>query len=457
MEAIAGNPSVSRRRVGAAVTALCLVQFVDVLGVTVVLTSLPAMLRGVHASAEAGSLVAAGYAACFGGLLMLGARVGDRFGHRRVIVCGLGLLAVAAVLAGTASSVTMLTAARCVQGAAAAVSVPAALRLLTTVTAQGRQRDRAIAAWSATGAAAGASGFVVGGLLTELLSWRAVFWAYLPIAAALTVAVTRAVPPDGAANRSVHVNVLASASFTAAVMALIVGTTLVPEPGHAAIGIGLLVAAVALSVTFLASDRRSSAPLMPARLFRQRPLRLGAAGAFVNTFTTSSAMTLTSLYLQDTRGHSPLLTAAMLLPFSLAVVLGATVAAALLRLLRHQRVIAAGMGLIAGSDAALVPLAGTPAVPVVVAIGGAGIGLSSVATTGLGTAVAVADRGTASGVVNTAAQLGTAVGIAVLLLIAAATSGTPAPQTPAPAVAWATASAVSGLAALAYVRISGRR
>ena len=175
-----------------AVTALCLVQFIDVLGVTVVVTALPAMLASLHASSASSTLVATGYAMFFGGLLMLGARLGDRFGHRRTILAGLAVLAVGGVVAATASSVTALTAGRCLQGAAAAASVPSALRLLTTVTAEGPERRRAIAAWSAAGAAAGASGFVVGGVVTDLASWRFVFWAYLPIAAgALRFALAR--------------------------------------------------------------------------------------------------------------------------------------------------------------------------------------------------------------------------------------------------------------------------
>ncbi|MGH3201887.1 MAG: MFS transporter [Streptosporangiaceae bacterium] len=168
-----------------AVVSLCLVQFVDVLGVTVVVTALPAMLASLRAPASAASLISAGYAMFFGGLLMLGARLGDRFGHRRVIMSGLAVFAVAAVLGATASSAAMLTAARCLQGAAAAISVPSALRLLTTITDDGPQRRKAIAFWSAAGAAAGASGFVIGGIATDLVGWRVVFWAYLPLAAAL--------------------------------------------------------------------------------------------------------------------------------------------------------------------------------------------------------------------------------------------------------------------------------
>jgi MFS family permease len=130
------------------------VQFIDVLGVTVVVTALPSMLADLRASQSSGSLIATAYAMFFGGLLMLGARLGDRYGHRRTILLSLAVFAAGAVLAAVASSIVVLAAGRCLQGAAAATSVPSALRLLTTVTAEGQPRRRAIAAWSATGAAA---------------------------------------------------------------------------------------------------------------------------------------------------------------------------------------------------------------------------------------------------------------------------------------------------------------
>jgi MFS family permease len=178
------------------VAALCLVQFVDVLGVTVVVTALPVMLADLGAPPSSGAVVVTAYAMFFGGLLMLGARLGDRFGHRRAITVGLAVFAVASLLGALAGSVVVLAAARCLQGAAAAVSVPSALRLLTTLTAEGPARRRVIAAWSAAGAAAGASGFVIGGIVTDLTSWRVIFWAYLPLAAALAAVIVRAVPRD---------------------------------------------------------------------------------------------------------------------------------------------------------------------------------------------------------------------------------------------------------------------
>jgi MFS family permease len=409
------------------------------------------MLADLRASPDAASLISTGYALFFGGLLMLGARLGDRFGHRRIIITGLAIFTVAAVVGATATSSVVLTAARCLQGAAAALSVPSALTLLTTITSDGPQRERAIAAWSASGAAAGASGFVVGGVVTYLVGWRAVFWAYLPLAVLLAVAIGRAVPPDQAVDRSVRLSVPSVSTFTAAVMAFVVATTLLPQPGRPALGAALLAVAVVLAGVFIAVDRRSAAPLLPKAVLLQRPLRQGAAGALLNTLTTSSVITLATLYLQNIRGHSPLVAGLMLLPFSIAVIVGAALAAPALARWPAQRLVCAGLAIIAVSDAALIPAASsTWALPVCVTLGGAGIGLSSVAATRLGTSVPVAARGTASGIINTAAQLGTALGIATLLLVAALTTGIPEPGSPVPAIAWGLAAAISCTGAVIF-------
>jgi len=450
----AGRP----RSVRTGVVSLCLVQFVDVLGVTVIVTALPAMLADLRAPAGAASLISAGYAMFFGGLLMLGARLGDRIGHRRIIFTGLAIFAIAAAVGATATSAVVLTAARCLQGAAAALSVPSALRLLTTITADGPQRERAIAGWSASGAAAGASGFVVGGVVTSLIGWRAVFWAYLPVALVLAGAIGRSVPPDRAADRSVRLSVPSVGTFTAAVMAFVIAATLLPQPGRTGLGAALAVAAAALAGVFVAVDRRSAAPLLPGAVLALRPLRQGAAGALLNTLTTSSAVTLATLYLQNTRGRSPLAAGLMLLPFSLAVIAGSALAAPLLARRPPQRLVSAGLAAIAVSDAGLIPAAGsTWALPVCVAAGGAGIGLSSVAATRLGTSVPLPLRGTASGIINTAAQLGTALGIAALLLVAALSTGIPESGAPVPVIAWGTAALISLIGAIVFGRSSAGR
>jgi MFS family permease len=448
----------AQRAPALAVTALCLVQFVDVLGVTVVITALPAMLASLRASQSYSALVATGYSMFFGGLLMLGARLGDRFGHRPTILVSLGVLGVGGVVAATSSSVAALTAGRCLQGVAAAASVPSALRLLTTVTAEGADRQRAIAAWSAAGAAAGASGFVLGGIVTDLASWRFVFWAYLPLAAVMAAVIVISVPAGADDNPARSLNLAGSAVFTAAVMAFVVGTTVITQPAERAAGGLLLGISVVLVAVFLAVDRRAAAPLLPAPLLRNRPLRHGTLGSFLNTATTSSVITLVTLYLQNTLHRTPLAAAATLLPLSLLVIVGSALPVRLQRWLSPQRMMAAGLLTIGGADAALIPAARSGwAVPVCAAVAGLGIGVSSVPATGLGTDVSERWRGSASGIINTAAQLGTALGTAALLVIAAVTSGLPGPGHPPPDLAWGVGAAVAAAGALRFVTASPRR
>jgi MFS family permease len=446
-----------RSRLPVAVAALCLVQFMDVLGVTVVVTALPAMLSSLHADQSASTLIATGYAMFFGGLLMLGARLGDRYGHRRTILVSLGVFAAGAAVAATSSSVIALTAGRCLQGAAAAASVPCALRLLTTVAPDGAPRRRAIAAWSAAGAAAGASGFVIGGIVTDVTSWRLIFWAYLPLAAVLGLVIAVFVPADRRVAAPPSLNLAGSLSFTAAVMAFVVGTTVITRPGDRIAGILILGACAAAAAGFVIIDRRARAPLLPRPLTAVRRLRQGALGGFLNTATTSSAITLVTLYLQTALHRSPLAAAVALLPFSVAVVAGSSLSAAALRRVSPQRAVAAGLGLIAAADLALIPAARSAwGVPACAAAAGLGIGLSSVAATGLGTEVRAQWRGGAAGIINTAAQVGTAVGVAVLLLIATATTGGPAAGRPAPDVAWITAAVAAGLGSAWFMLRSAR-
>jgi MFS family permease len=442
----------------AAVLSLCLVQFMDVLGVTIVVTALPSMLADLQAPQSFSSLIATGYAMFFGGLLMLGARLGDRYGHRRMILASLAVFAVGAVVAATAGSAAALTVARCLQGAAAAASVPSALRLLTTVTPEGPTRRRAIAAWSAAGAAAGASGFVIGGIVTDLTSWRVIFWAYLPFAGVLAAVIAVSVPRDAGGERATSLNLLGSAAFTGAVMAFVVGASVITRPDDRIAGVLALAACAVLGAAFAAIDRRAEAPLLPSDLMGSWRLRQGALGGFLNTATTSSVVTLLTLYLQDTLGRSPLFAAAALLPFSLAVIGGSAWSASLLRRLRPQSVVAIGLAEIAAADLALIVSASsTWLVPVCTAVAGLGIGVSSVAATGLGTDVPERSRGGASGIINTAAQLGAALGIATLLLIAAATTGVPGPDTLPPRPAWAVAAAVAATGAVRFGVAARRR
>ncbi len=329
---------------------------------------------------------------------MLGARLGDRYGHRRTILVSLAVFLLGATAAAMAPSAIWLAVGRCLQGSAAAASVPCALRLLTTVAKHEGTRRRAIAAWSAAGAAAGAGGFVIGGIATDLTSWRYVFWAYLPLVTLLGVLIAAMIEPDRKGERIRSLNLPGSMTFTAAVVAFVVGSTLVTRPAGRAVGISLLAACGVLALAFSILDRRAEAPLLPGQLISAFQVRQGALAAFLNTATTGSVVTLLTLYLQNTLHRTPLEAAASLLPFSLAVIAGSSLSATLQRNLRPQWLVAMGLGLIAAAGVALIPWAEKSlAVPLCMTFAGVGIGLSSVAATRLGTSVEERWRGRDAG------------------------------------------------------------
>ena len=236
-------------------------------------------------------------------------------------------------------------------------------------------------------------------------------------------------------------------------MLLVVGTTLLGEAGHRLPGVLLLGASAGVSAGFVAADRRASAPLLPVPLLRRPQVVRGASGSFVNTATTSGVATLITLYLQSTLGRTPLEAAATLLPLSVSVIAGSTVAARLIVRRPRQRVAAAGLVLIGGGIA--LPLL-APTVAVLVgagmAVAGAGLGLAAVATTSLGTDV---DDATSDDIQGHQHQrpLGTALGTAAVLLVAAATTGVPDATNGTPAIAWAVPAIVALLAAAAFARL----
>jgi len=438
----------AKPRVGGQVAALCGVQFVDVLGVTSAITALPAMLAGVSARVAATPIVATAYAMFFGGLLVLGARLGDRYGHRRVVLIGCVAFAVVSLGGASAQGVIPLVAARGMQGAAAAISVPSALRLLLDGTPEPAERRGALAAWSASGAAAGAMGLLVGGVLTEFLGWRAVFWVNIPIGILLVVAIWRAVPRGAPDHPGLRLDLGGAVLLIAAVMTLVVGASSVEDP-HRRVG-GLLLAAGGFGLFggFAVQQRRARAPLVPRAAFASANLRTGTVVSFVNTATTTSTGVLAALLLQQQFGLSAVAAGLTLVPFSLGVIVGSAVSKPFGARWTARRLAVAGLGGIAVGNLLLVFTYGSlVGLGSGVFLAGIGLGMASVAGTDIGTDVADDLSGTASGVLNTGAQLGTAIGVAALLVLAASISQ-PRSGT---AVAWLVAAGLAGLTALALL------
>lgn len=444
MDDLAGNTaSVQPRTVarsGGAAAALCGVQFIDVLGVTVVVTALPRMLRDLGARPAQGTVIVTAYALFFGGLLMVASRLGDRIGHRRVVLAALTLFATASAIGALAQSVWVLAIARALQGTAAAASVPAALRLLTTVVPDGPARRRAVAGWSATGAAAGASGFVVGGVLTEFSSWRAVFWMNIGLAALLAGAITRLVVRDQPRAEAARIGWPSAILLSGGAMGIVAGTTLLAEHSLAVLAGVVTAVGVMAAFAFALVDRRASQPLVAPAARRSPVLRRGAFGSFFNTATTSSSITVATLFVQDELGLPPLRAATLLVSFSVLVVIGSLCAPRLIAALGGGRALGCGLGIIAAGNSVLVAWPNLVGVGAGAAICGLGIGIGSVAATDMGTAVVEAIKGTAAGVLNTAAQLGTAIGTALILLVA---------TTFQPRIAWALAAVLASGAATA--------
>ena len=435
----------SRRQVA----TLCGVQFVDVLGVTSAITAIPAMLEGVSAPASATPILATVYAMFFGGLMMLGARLGDRYGHRRVLLIGCGAFAAVGLVGASSQEIVQLVAARGLQGAAAAISVPSALRLLLDAAPEPADRRTALAAWSASGAAAGALGLLVGGVLTEVFGWRAVFWVNVPVGILLVIAVRMVVPRSTPERDRPRLDAAGAALLTGAVMTLILGASAIEDPGSRAAGGLLAVAGLAAGAGFLAQQRRAREPLVPPEAFASAALRTGTVVSFVNTATTSSTGVLATLLLQQELGVSAVGAGLTLVPFSLGVVGGSALSKPLGARLTVRRLAAAGLGGIAAGNLVLALTYGSIAGVVSgVLVAGIGLGVASVAATAIGTDVSDSLGGTASGVLNTGAQLGTAIGVAALLVVAA---GIDRPW-PGTAVAWAVAAVLAGLTALPLVR-----
>lgn len=428
------------------VAVLCLVQFVDVLGVTAATTAIPSIVGGLGLNESAAGLIAPMYAMFFGGLLVLGARLGDRYGHRRMLLVGIAVFTLVSIVGGTSGEVVQLLGARALQGAAAAISVPSALRLLIHATPDRQARTSALAAWSAVGAAAGASGFLVGGALVEVLGWRSVFWVNAPVGVLLIVGVLLLVPVLPREGGKVSLDVPGALLLIGSVMAVVLGGSLVESTELRLLGIGLIVTGVAIGFGFAARQRYAKAPLIPLPAFRSKNVRTGTLISFVNTAATSSSAVLATLYLQEQLAVSPIGAGLTLMAFSLAVVTASLFVRPVSRKIDRPILAVAGLALIAVGNLTLTVTQGTWwGIGVGVAVSGFGIGFSSVAATAIGTDVPDALAGSASGIVNTGAQLGTALGTAALVMVASLGGLGPLDGT---GLAWIIAAAAAGISAL---------
>jgi MFS family permease len=384
---------------------LCVAQFVIVLDVTIVAIALPALRADLHVDPTVLGWVITGYTLAFGGCLLSAGRLADRAGRRRVFTGGLVLFAAASLAAGLAPNAGLLLAARALQGLGAALIAPSALALLTASTPE-RARPRALAWWTAAAAGGGASGWVLGGVLSGLLDWRWVFLVNVPVCLAAALLAPR-VLPEHRDPRPARADLAGAIVATAGLTALVYGLT-VTWPA--------LLLAAALLAAFPVVERRAADPLLDLPALRARGAIPPNLVALALTATTTPPMFLCTLLAQEQLGLGPVEAGLLFPPFNLAVVAGSLLGPRVPR----RRAMAGGLLAIA-AGAVLLCGATVGALLAGFALMGAGLGLASVASTSAGTeAIDARHQGVASGLLNTSAQVGTTLGLAVIVPLAAA-------------------------------------
>ncbi|MBS0022766.1 DHA2 family efflux MFS transporter permease subunit [Microbacterium paraoxydans] len=454
------RPSVAPRstRRWLALSVLALAQFLVVLDASIVNIALPVLGQQLGMDTAALAWVITAYVLAFGGLLLLGGRLADRYGHRRVFLIGtLGFVA-ASALAGLSAAPEMLLAARALQGASAALLAPAALALLTHLFPDDTERTRALGVWGAVAGIGSAAGVLLGGILTATLGWQSVFFVNVPVGALVLVAIPLLITRD-TVSASGRLDVPGALTVTAALVALVGAFSAVERGGFLhPLPLVLFAAALVLGGAFLVIERRTPEPLLPLSVFRNRDLALGNIVMLLGGAAMVALFFALSVFMQAVLGYDALATGLTQLPLAGALVIVAGVVPALIARAGARRVLAVSLLVLAGglvwlalapSDALfLVHLLG-PTLLIGIGLGGAFVATTQLAVDG----VEGGEAGLAGGLINTSQQIGGAVGLAVLGTIAGLRTSAlaEAGATPADALTGGFAWLFLGAAALAVV------
>jgi EmrB/QacA subfamily drug resistance transporter len=405
----------------------CLAQFMGVLDVSIVNVGLPTIRADLGFSTAGLQWVVNAYTLACAGFLLLGGRAADLFGRREVFVGGLALFGLASLVGGLAQEPVMLVAARAGQGLGGAVMAPTSLSILATVYDEGPERNRAFGLWGTMGALGGASGALVGGVLTETLSWRWILLVNAPLALGVALASLRTIPAlAGRPGAARSFDLRGALTVTAGLVLVtygIVGSRRHGWGASATLG-PIAGGAAALGLFGLIEARLAAAPLVPPRIFRSRALSGATVVVFCLGATAISMWFFVSLYVQRVLGFSALGAGLTFLPMSLVIVACTQVASRLASRCGPGRVLATGMTLLGAGMLLFASIdargSWTANVFVPSLLCASGIGCSFVSTTiAATTSLPREDSGLASGLVNTSFQMGGSIGLALLATIAA--------------------------------------
>jgi EmrB/QacA subfamily drug resistance transporter len=396
-----------------------------VLDSTIVNVALPSIQRGLHFSAASLPWVVNGYTLLFGGFLLLGGRASDLLGRKRLFVAGVVLFSLASLLNGLAQSPAMLIAGRALQGLGGALVSPAALSIITTTFTQNEERTRALGVWSAIAAGGAAVGLLLGGVLTDLVSWPWIFIVNVPVGALAIALALRFIPESrvDVAHRSFDAG--GAVTVTGGLVVLVFAIIKAQAFGWGSLRtLGLLAAGIALLIAFVAIERRSVAPLVRLSVFRIRTIATADAALLLVGSALFGMFFFASLYVQEILGYSPLRAGLAFLPVTGGIIIGSVVAQQLIRRFGVRNVAVLGITLAVAGMALLtrVPVHGSYAGDLLTGLMplSIGMGLTFVPITLLATAgVDGDDAGLASGLFNTAQQVGGSLGLALMSTFAA--------------------------------------
>jgi len=407
-----------------ALALLAAAQFVVVLDASIVNVALPSIGRELQFSSEDLSWVVNAYTLTFGGFLLLGGRMADLLGRRRLFLSGLILFALASLAGGFASNAEQLVAARAVQGLGAALLSPAALSLVTVIFAEGAERNKALGVWGAVAGSGGAVGVLAGGMLTEWAGWEWVLFVNVPIALAAAVAAPRLLPESRNAGAR-HFDVAGAVSVTAGLSLLVYALVDAESAGWGSTQtIGLLAIAIALIGAFVAIERTTRAPLVPfPGIFRIRTISGINLTALFIAMALFSMFFFVSLYMQYVLGYDALEAGLAYLPLAVGIIVSAGVASALTTRFGFKPVLIAGLLLTAGGLVWFSQVSASggyvsdvlfPSLLAAVGLGFAFVPMTVAAVSG----VEPHEAGLASGLINTSQQVGGALGLAILATVA---------------------------------------
>jgi EmrB/QacA subfamily drug resistance transporter len=408
-----------------ALMLLAMTQFVIVIDASIVNVALPSIGAHLHFSRDNLSWVVNAYTLTFGGFLLLGGRLADLLGRRRMFMVGLVLFSLASLGGGLAQSEAWLITARAIQGLGAAVVSPAALSIITTTFAEGAERNRALGIWGAVAGAGGAAGVLLGGILTSGLSWRWVLFVNVPIGIAAAALAPRLLLESRADDGTKGFDVPGAVTVTAGLALLVYAVVDAVNVGWGATSTLLrLLGAVVLIVAFIVIESRQRHPLLPFSIFRLRTLRGADIVGLLIGMSLFSMFFFISLYLQDVLHFSPIKAGLSYLPLSVGIILSAGAASQLVTRVGFKPVLIAGLLLIAAGllwfsrvrapgGSYTVDVLG-PSILAALGLGFSFVPVTIAAVTG----TKPQEAGLASGLINTSQQVGGALGLAILATVA---------------------------------------